>query len=1005
MIRHGTAIPIGSGATSRVYKCWNEVRGEWVAIKYLNQSDPVALARLLREARAVGGLRHPHLCPLLEVGESDGRHYVMMPFLDGVTFGEALPGLSIEARLRLLAQIADAVHYAHECGLLHRDLKPDNVLVTDADGLPHAWVLDFGLVREVGGPNLTETGQVLGTPAYMSPEQARGETTLDRRSDVFALGSLMYFAIAGTPPFAAASTAETLARVIQGDPPRLRQFRRNTPVALEAIVSTALQKSPARRYDSAREFADDVRRYLAGDAPHARLELGDSLRRSARRHPLLVGIGLALALAAAIAGAVAMRMEARMLDSARMAAEIAAAAEAARQSLNIEFLRPRHDIERVLGSTLILIDRLSSADPGDPRLLQRNLRAAAELRIALDDLEGALPLLRRAQAGNPDDHAVGRVLGLTLARAYRAAMAAPRPFADPVLRERWRKDANATYLEPARDILRSAAVMGSDALADAEIAFADGAFDTAFAILAGPEIADSSGYEALLAAAEMHMTLGIQHQWTNAGDNASAAFERAQTLLQRAIDFGRSDPRLHRRHCELAALRVTALAEGNYSAEELVDAESPCHAALEVRPGDPILHATLAHLLATRAKQQRAQGVDVEALLDSALASAERGHQLAPDDARIAQELALVLMRKSTHLRWSGRTVAAPIERALAVLRVQVAMSDRSVDPLVIAGQVQVEHAQVLERLGEDPVAAYERAIESMRTAVSRVPEAAFLRLNLASALSALAYVRATRGRPDVPLVEESIGELHKVIEAQPGRASAWLSLANGHWDLAMAGSWRGDASAAAAAIAEAERLFTRAAQLAPDNLSIAFNEYSFVLFVAAEDIREGRSPASRLERAAVLARKIDAQTRTDWITPCPRAEYELRRSQVSARTGTFDRQARSRTLKLIEDGLATQPGDVDCARRRIELAAISLPFLSASERERERSAAAAMRLRHSGVLEVDLAWAHVLASGASPGDRDELVPLVDRLDRETSGFWSARLAPLRAAVDRRQVH
>lgn len=1004
MIRHGTAIPIGAGATSHVYKCWDDARSEWVAIKYLNQPDPVALARLLREARAVSGLRHPHLCPILEVGESEGRHYILMPFLDGRSFGEAISELPIEARLRLLIQIADAVHAAHEHGILHRDLKPDNLLVTEVDGLPHAWVLDFGLVREIGGPGLTETGQVLGTPAYMSPEQARGETTLDRRSDVFALGAVLYFAIAGHPPFAANSTAETLLKVIREDAPRLRRFRRDTPAALEAIVSAALQKNPSRRYDSAHAFAADLRRHLKGERPLARISRGDSLRRIARSHPFAFGLGLAALLALIAATAVGLHMDSSARERARRAAQTAAETEAARQSLRIEFLRARHDIEPALAPALATIDRLARSDADDPLLRQRALRAAAELRIELGDVEAAVPLLRQA-AALVDDPATTRALGLAEARAYRAAMSAPQPYADPVLRDRWRAQARSDYLEPARLALAAPAAGLPDAQARAEIAFAEGHDDDALAMLEATVGNAANGYEAMLAAAEIRMLRGIERQWSNAGEAARAEYDGAANLLAAALEEGRSDPRLHRRNCELASLRVAALAEGLYPAEALGDADQACRRALEVRPGEARLHATRAHLLATRAKQMRSLAGDADALLSEAVQHAERAYVLAPKDPQVAQELALALMRQSTQRRWAGHTEKASIERAATVLDAVAESADERVDPLLIAGQVQGERAQVLERLGEDPGDAYLAAIAKMQTAVERAPEAPFLRLNLAGALSNLAWVRAARGRPDITLIERSIAELRKVIEAQPRRASAWLSLANSHWDLAMARGWRGDAAAAANAIAQADTLFEKAGELAPENLSVPFNRFGFELFVVAELLRSGGDAQARLERALSLIRRIDAKTDTDWITPCPRADYYLRRVQAQAAAGRLDETARRRAVALLEQGLAAQADDIDCARRRIELAAYSLPLLAQGERARELQLAAQLRGRHADALEIDLAWARVLAARPEI-DSDAAVAsaldgLLRHIEEVTAGAWQARLKPLRERLGR----
>ncbi|HUD42057.1 MAG TPA: hypothetical protein VMR06_08685 [Dokdonella sp.] len=305
----------------------------------------------------------------------------------------------------------------------------------------------------------------------------------------------------------------------------------------------------------------------------------------------------------------------------------------------------------------------------------------------------------------------------------------------------------------------------------------------------------------------------------------------------------------------------------------------------------------------------------------------------------------------------------------------------------------------MLEQSGEDPIGAYRAAIGHMRIAVERAPQAPFLRLNLANALGILAYALAQRGQPDVELTRQAIAQLQEVVAAQPGRADAWHSLANSHWDLAMARSWRGED--AQASIAEADRLFDHAATLAPTQLAIPFNHYNLSLFAAAEALRDEQPAQHWLARAEALAAAIDARTQQDWISPCPRAEYALRRLQAATVAGRYEPATHAQAAALLERGLAAQPDSVDCARRRIELAAIALPFLDARRRQREREAAAALQARHPRSLEIHLAWAGVLAARApvDPADAAALDAQIAALERDTGGNWIGRLRPLHARL------
>jgi len=297
-MKHETAVPIGTGGMGEVFKAWDPDLQRYVALKYLRHDDPVLVERLLREARAQARVDHPSVCKVYEVGEDDGRPYIAMEYVDGVPLDNAARSLSIEQKIVLVKEITEAVQAAHTAGLIHRDLKPANILVTDHDGRPHPYVLDFGIARieEIAG--LTMTGQVMGTPGYLSPEQARGEVaTLDRRTDVFSLGVILYELLGGSKPFTGDSNVEILMHLIEDEPEPLRKRVPDVPRDLETVVMTCLEKDPDRRYPSAKALAADLDRFLAGDAVDARpITAVERLTRKARKNKLLTAVIAAVVL-------------------------------------------------------------------------------------------------------------------------------------------------------------------------------------------------------------------------------------------------------------------------------------------------------------------------------------------------------------------------------------------------------------------------------------------------------------------------------------------------------------------------------------------------------------------------------------------------------------------------------------------------------------------------------------------------------------------------------------
>jgi hypothetical protein len=271
-----------------------------VALKFV-AAEPDQLEQLMREARAQARVEHPHVCKVFEVSPEGDRPFICMQLIDGETLERAAPGLGPRALASLLADVADGVEAAHRLGIVHRDIKPGNIMVERSPGgEPHAYVMDFGLARDVA---TTLSHGVVGTPAFMAPEQARGDAhEIGPRTDVSGLGATLFAALTGEPPFDGTSVMQVLAAVVEREPPRLRARLPGAPPALELIVATCLAKDPARRYASAGALSADLRRYLAEAPIEARPpSLRDRLARRVRRRLPLVLAGAVLAAAATAA--------------------------------------------------------------------------------------------------------------------------------------------------------------------------------------------------------------------------------------------------------------------------------------------------------------------------------------------------------------------------------------------------------------------------------------------------------------------------------------------------------------------------------------------------------------------------------------------------------------------------------------------------------------------------------------------------------------------------------
>jgi serine/threonine-protein kinase len=812
---------VGAGGMASVYKAHDPTLGRNVALKFLRGADPEMAARLLVEARAQARIQHPRVCSVYEAGEEDGRPFIAMQFVDGQPLGSARDATSLEEKLAIMKEVAEAVHAAHQVGIIHRDLKPANVMVERAaDGAWLPYVMDFGLAREDGGSGLTVTNARLGTPSYMSPEQARGKA-LDRRSDVYGLGATLYEVLSGRRPFDGDSGMDVLLRVATEEPVPLRALAPSLPADVNTVVMKCLEKEPGRRYDSARALAEDLGRYLAGEPIRARpASVRYRVTRRLRKNRALVGtVAVAsLLVLGSLAAFVHARATAR--EGAALAAEFAEVVKDVEWRMRVAHMAPLHDIrpERAL-----VAERLRHVE-------ERTRRAGGAARgpgeyamgrgqLALGRPEAARARLEAAWGAGYRPPEAAYALGLALGRLYERERKVADAIGNRELREARRREVQVSLRDPAVGYLRQA--QGSDA---APAAYVEGLLahfedrpQEALAKAAEAARRAPWFYEARLLAGDVHAALGKKKHETGDAAGSARAVEDAERAYAEAMDLARSDLAARDGLCQIGIQRMEArLYQGGELGPLYETTRAQCEQALAIDPEAPEVHAKLANVHRYWANHLVFRGQEPLPSLDLAAVHARRAIAVDAGNRRAHGNLGIVLRLRAQWERTHGMPWEASLDAALRSLQTAVELAPKSdAGPMNDLANAYVTRANARSAGGGDPRPDLEQADALYARALQAVPEYGYAHANRGGALLDRARHESEHGLDAGPTLERARASLEKAVALLPGLEGTHTLLAEAHLRSAEYAEARGQD--AAPAVKRARASMQAASRINPD--------------------------------------------------------------------------------------------------------------------------------------------------------------------------------------------
>jgi len=909
---------LGQGAMARVYRAHDAVLHRAVALKLLEGDDPGRAERFVAEARAQARVRHDNVCQVFDAGSLDGTPFIAMQLVEGEPLHRAAERMTVPQKARALLEIAEGVHAAHRLGLVHRDLKPSNVMVEWKDGAFHPYVVDFGLVRDLEGPGLTVTGQTVGTPAYMAPEQARGEiAAMDRRTDVYGLGATLFHVLTGRPPFSGATALDVMLKVIDSEPPSPRSVIASVPVDLDTIVLKCLEKNPDRRYDSARAVADDLRRYLEGEPVLARRQTAAGRLLSRMRKNRVVASALLVAVVALSVSALLQWRTHRAAEArTRLAQQYGRELERIDTWLRVAFLLPLHDVrpdQRRVREKMAEI-RKTMAEVGSVAVGPGRY-ALGKGHLALNEPSAARTELEAAWNAGFRPPEMAYALGRALGDLYQRALEEARRVPGRDLREAQLRTAREELRKPALALLRDGrgAVGDSVAFAEGLVALHEERWDDALrkAEAAARELPWL--YEARLLAGHVHVAVGRSREEKGDSAAAFAAFERAGAAYREAREVGRSDPLVYEADARRWLAVIDAKGRRGQDPHEAVDkALESARLAQTADPGSRVAPDVAARALFRDALFAMLHGGDPAPRLAESVRIAREALERGSDSAALRADVgsALAVLGEGALSRGED---ARPVFRE-AVSELQRAHALDSSSPTVpnALGNALLLSADAAALFGDDPLPLLLEAREAYAALAGRHPDLASPAVNLGHAYQRLAREDVEQGRDPGPNAREAEAGLRRAIAIDPKLRSAPNNLGHLHLTLAEHEAWSGRDPRPA--LRQAVGLFDTALVLDPAFAFAFVNRAAARTRLAAADAERGGDPAPSLAAARADLEKARS------INP-GHFELHLRLAELALLEWRLGRGPERASTAALDEAARRNPRSVDLPAVRAELA------------------------------------------------------------------------------------
>ncbi|MCI0602214.1 protein kinase [bacterium] len=857
---------IGEGSMGRVYKAYDPRLKRFVALKFIRGDDPELTKRFQQEAEAQARIEQDHVCKIYEVGEVQSKPYICMQFIDGCSLKDAGSQMNLQQKIRVIQQALRALEEAHRLGLIHRDMKPSNIMVEKRQEEWRASVVDFGLVRQMEGPAYTMTGEVLGTPAYMSPEQAAGGSRkADARTDIYGIGATLYESISGHRPFEGATGIETLMKVLQEEPVPLRRRDPAIPRDLESIVMKCLEKAPYRRYESAGKLSEDLDRYLEGQPVLARpAGISYRIQKKISKNPVLAATLVISVIIILLLAGVALYSFWRSAEKARLAQEFGQQVEKMESIMRIAYMLPLHDVRKEMQTVRNRMQEVRSQmkqvgkhaeGPGD--------YALARGYLALKEFQKAKLHLDRAWNNEYRPAEVALALGWVHGELFQQENLEAEQISNREIRILKKQQIEKEYRDPALKYLRLGRTSTTEnaAFIRALVQYYEKQWEKASQSASSAYANAAWLYEAIVLEGNVHLAVAAEKRMSGDQTAAKEQLDQARKKFQAASRIAPSDPRIHESLCAWGGHVIAIENEVGGRAEDIYNAsKKDCDNAQLANPDSAEAYANLSFLYSNQAESLALAGQDSTALYQQALSSGQRALQLRPD---------WILPHLHLGYAWMG-------------------------------------FAEARISTGSDPTTDFQTAIRHYRSALQQNPNEAVAHNSIGYANSRLGLYALNSGADPQPFLRDSIKSFENAASLVPKEARFPSNIGAAY---AMLGSYKMDhGHEPVQDLQNALKFFDRALTMNSNLASIRLNKGFIHMDLGKYESRHGRTPLPEMEKALENFDIAAKATPNFFYIPHARSIVYLQLAEFAALTGEDPTPHASRVIGNVEAGLKLNP-------------------------------------------------------------------------------------------------